>query len=412
MRGVGGDSAQSCLILCNPLDCSPSGSVHGVSQARILEWVAISFSRGSSRPRDQTRVSCISCIGRRFCTGAPLGQKVRGSLSNPAAQKSGPPEGSASACQLPPTPHGLQRPLLLAVCRGGRMAPARERGASPTVQAGASEARLSFRVGARRAQGPETGGAPWPPPSQHRVGIGGYQARRTASNLASEPFITCGNSKNVKPEEKGGPGGWGAPCFPWGSRGPRAPASGEDSDPQSGGEGALACRGCPLPSRRGRGRGHRPRGHSAGARQGEHSQLCSRAGGQCSAGTPAGRPAVCSAPRVAQRSRRGPQRHHVHLSLTLCRCKHVLPQGLCTRPVAHSCLTLCGPMDCSPTAPLSVGSPRQEHWSGLPCPPPGESHRPRDRTWVPCIGFFTSEPLGKPKLGCGGPLFTAGHGCT
>ena len=53
---------QSCLILCNPMDCSPPGSsVHGISQARILVWVAISFSRGSSWPRDRT---CISCIGR------------------------------------------------------------------------------------------------------------------------------------------------------------------------------------------------------------------------------------------------------------------------------------------------------------------------------------------------------------
>ena len=40
---------QSCLTLCNPIDCSPPGfSVHGILQARILEWVAISFSRGSS----------------------------------------------------------------------------------------------------------------------------------------------------------------------------------------------------------------------------------------------------------------------------------------------------------------------------------------------------------------------------
>ena len=44
----------------DPMDCSPPGSsVHGIFQARILEWVAISFSRGSSRPRDQTWVSCI-----------------------------------------------------------------------------------------------------------------------------------------------------------------------------------------------------------------------------------------------------------------------------------------------------------------------------------------------------------------
>ena len=45
--------AQSCPTLCHPMDCSPPGfSVHGILQARILEWVAISFSRGSSRPRD------------------------------------------------------------------------------------------------------------------------------------------------------------------------------------------------------------------------------------------------------------------------------------------------------------------------------------------------------------------------
>ena len=53
--------AQTCLTLCNPLDCSPPGSsVHGILQARILEWVAIPFFRGSSQPRDRTYVSCIS----------------------------------------------------------------------------------------------------------------------------------------------------------------------------------------------------------------------------------------------------------------------------------------------------------------------------------------------------------------
>ena len=57
--------AQSCPTLCDPMDCSPPGSsVHGILQARIWEWVAISFSRASSQPRDQTRVSCVSCIGR------------------------------------------------------------------------------------------------------------------------------------------------------------------------------------------------------------------------------------------------------------------------------------------------------------------------------------------------------------
>ena len=49
---------KSCPTLWDPMDCSPQGfSVHGISQARILQWVAISFTRGSSWPRDQT---CIS----------------------------------------------------------------------------------------------------------------------------------------------------------------------------------------------------------------------------------------------------------------------------------------------------------------------------------------------------------------
>ena len=53
--------AQSCPALCDPLEYSPPGSsVHWIFQATTLEWVAISFYRGSSRPRDQTRVSCIA----------------------------------------------------------------------------------------------------------------------------------------------------------------------------------------------------------------------------------------------------------------------------------------------------------------------------------------------------------------
>ena len=59
--------AKSCPTLCDPMDCSPPGSsVHEISQARILEWGAISSARGSSRPRNQTSVSCISCTGRRI----------------------------------------------------------------------------------------------------------------------------------------------------------------------------------------------------------------------------------------------------------------------------------------------------------------------------------------------------------
>ena len=52
--------AKSWLTLCDPMDSSPlTFPVHGISQARILEWVATSFSRGSSRPRDQTQVAGI-----------------------------------------------------------------------------------------------------------------------------------------------------------------------------------------------------------------------------------------------------------------------------------------------------------------------------------------------------------------
>ena len=52
---------QLCLSLCDPMDSSPADSpVHGILQARVLEWVAILFSRGSSWPRDWTQVSCTA----------------------------------------------------------------------------------------------------------------------------------------------------------------------------------------------------------------------------------------------------------------------------------------------------------------------------------------------------------------
>ena len=60
-------SLQSCPTLCDPVACSPPGSsVHGILQARILEWVVMPSSRGSSWPRDGTRVSCSSCIAGGF----------------------------------------------------------------------------------------------------------------------------------------------------------------------------------------------------------------------------------------------------------------------------------------------------------------------------------------------------------
>ena len=60
----------SCVWhFCDPMDYSPLGfSVHRIFQARILEWAAISFSRGSSPPRDQTHISCVSSLAGRFFT--------------------------------------------------------------------------------------------------------------------------------------------------------------------------------------------------------------------------------------------------------------------------------------------------------------------------------------------------------
>ena len=84
---------QSCLTLCDPVDCSPPGSsIHGILQARILEWVAISFSRGSSWPRDQTQVSHIA--GRRFNLWAtreeePLPSQIYPLLSVPSTEPMG-----------------------------------------------------------------------------------------------------------------------------------------------------------------------------------------------------------------------------------------------------------------------------------------------------------------------------------
>ena len=68
---------QSCLTFCDPMDCSlPGSSIQGILQARILEWVAVPSSRGSSPPRDQTYVSCGSCIAGRFFTTEPPGNPL------------------------------------------------------------------------------------------------------------------------------------------------------------------------------------------------------------------------------------------------------------------------------------------------------------------------------------------------
>ena len=70
-KSFGGDLVAKSCDSCDPMDCSPPGSsVHGISQARLLEWVAISFSRGSSQARIQTQVSYIA--GRFFTNWATM----------------------------------------------------------------------------------------------------------------------------------------------------------------------------------------------------------------------------------------------------------------------------------------------------------------------------------------------------
>ena len=80
-------SLQSCPTLCNPMDCSLLGSsVHRILQAGILKWVAMPSSRGLSQPRDQTCLSCGSCIAGEFFTTEPpekwLFKEHRGKLWN------------------------------------------------------------------------------------------------------------------------------------------------------------------------------------------------------------------------------------------------------------------------------------------------------------------------------------------
>ena len=70
--------AQSCPTFYNPMDCKlPGSSVNGIFQARMLEWVAISSSRASSQPSDQTSVSCIFCFAGRFFTAKPQGKPLQ-----------------------------------------------------------------------------------------------------------------------------------------------------------------------------------------------------------------------------------------------------------------------------------------------------------------------------------------------
>ena len=118
---------QSCPTFCDPMDYSlPGSSVHGIFQARVLEWVAISFSRGYSQPRDWTQVSRIA--GRRFTIWAtretitPSYPNHCGTLQHLLIRLSRPepgPMGKASELQGTPAQHPSPTNLPL----GPRVAP-------------------------------------------------------------------------------------------------------------------------------------------------------------------------------------------------------------------------------------------------------------------------------------------------
>ena len=102
-------SCFSCVWLCDPMDSSPPGSsVHGILQARILEWVAIPFSRGSCQPRDQTQVSCIT---NRFFIVRATGKPI---LFMCSVAQSCPTLWNSMDCRLPAASvHGISQARIL-----------------------------------------------------------------------------------------------------------------------------------------------------------------------------------------------------------------------------------------------------------------------------------------------------------
>ena len=99
---------QLCLTLCDPMDCSlPGSSVHGISQARIREWIAISFSRGSSWLRDQIQVSHIESL--LFETpGKPIFQEMP--YSKQKKQTKNQTKSNDNSVHRQPLVSGLKRP--------------------------------------------------------------------------------------------------------------------------------------------------------------------------------------------------------------------------------------------------------------------------------------------------------------
>ena len=102
---------QLWLTLCNHMDWNPPGSsVHGILQARILEWVAISSSRESSQPRDRTHVSCVSCIAEILYPLSHLGSPPRAMLNKYLLYEIISP-GSLAQCHMPCFPISVFRAL-------------------------------------------------------------------------------------------------------------------------------------------------------------------------------------------------------------------------------------------------------------------------------------------------------------
>ena len=120
----------SCPTLCDPMDCSLSGSsVCGILQARILEWVAISFSRRSSRPRDWTQISCAA--GGFFTIWATKQAQLPTSRWDLSLETSDLPktkcpdlsglcvDGSAHLVTKQPPIHGAPAPVLITISKTG-----------------------------------------------------------------------------------------------------------------------------------------------------------------------------------------------------------------------------------------------------------------------------------------------------
>ena len=100
----------SCLTLCDPMDCSlPGSSVHGILRVSILEWVAIAFSGGSSRPRDWASISCVA--GRFFTIWFVLCHFQK--WFPPAAGDRLPSRSCPGLALCRHPPHPLRIPLLL-----------------------------------------------------------------------------------------------------------------------------------------------------------------------------------------------------------------------------------------------------------------------------------------------------------